>query len=173
MLVSTCTTAVCIAPGNTYVLASWGSRLLSLWRLCYLVSVYLQAVLPEMLRPGTASPTVAEEGSDQMQAVQPGTQQQRQQQQQQQARQHSGPYGLLDEQDVDVITMNDSVASAPTQQQESQPQQQARQRSGPYGLPHDQGGSSTATEDSAAPQQVSSCFQYNVHARSRSGCSAA
>jgi len=125
--------------------------------LCYVVFVYLQAVLPEMLRPGTVSLTVAEEeGTDQMQAVQPGTQQQHQQQQQ--ARQHSGPYGLLDEQDEDNSNMNDSAALALSQQQESQPQQQARQRSGPYGLPHDQGGSSTGMEDGAAHQQVSSCF---------------
>ncbi len=105
-----------------------------------------------MLRPGTASLTVAEEeGIDQMQAVQPGTQQQ-----QQQARQHSGPYGLLDEQDEDDSTINDSAAPALAQQPESQPQQQARQHSGPCGLPHDQGGSSTVMEDSAAHQQVSS-----------------
>ncbi|KAL0036166.1 hypothetical protein WJX79_006566 [Trebouxia sp. C0005] len=122
----------------------------------------LQAVLPEMLRPGTASLTVAEEGTDQMQAA-PGTQQQRQQQQQQQqqqqARQHSGPYGLLDEQDEDDSTVNDSAASALTQQQESRPQQQVRQRTGPYGLPHDQGGSSPAMEDSAAPQQAGELMQ--------------
>ncbi|DBA96063.1 TPA: Myotubularin-like phosphatase domain [Trebouxia sp. C0004] len=122
----------------------------------------LQAVLPEMLRAGTASLTAAEEGSDQMQAVQPNTQQQRQQQQQQQTRQHSGPYGLLDEQDEDNSTMNDSAAPALAQQQESPPQQQARQRSGPYGLPHDQGRSSTAMEDSAtstAPQQAGELVQ--------------
>ncbi len=120
----------------------------------HIVSVYLQAVLPEMLRPGTASLTLAE-GSDQMQAVQPGTQQQ----QQQQARQHSGPYGLLDEQDEDNSSMSDSAAPALSHQQERQhQQQQARQHSGLHGLPHDQGGSSAVMEDSAAHQQVSLCF---------------
>ena len=107
-----------------------------------------------MLRPGTASLTLAE-GSDQMQAVQPGTQQQ----QQQQARQHSGPYGLLDEQDEDNSSMSDSAAPALSHQQERQhQQQQARQHSGLHGLPHDQGGSSAVMEDSAAHQQVSLCF---------------
>ena len=85
-----------------------------------------------------------------MQAVQPGTQQQ---QQQQQARQHSGPYGLLDEQNDS--TMNHSAAPTLAQQPESQhQQQQARQHTGPHELPHDQGGSSTVMEDSAAPQRV-------------------
>ena len=122
-----------------------------------------------MLRPGTASLTVAEEeGSDQMQVVQPGTQQQ--QQQQQQARQHCGPYGLLDEQDENDSSMNDSAALALAQQQESQhQQQQARQRSGHRGLPHDQGGSSTVMEASAAHQQVSSCFQHIINAGSKTG----
>ena len=174
MLVSACTIvdAFCVAPGEHPC-----SLLLvnsDIWRLCYNVSVYLQAVLPEMLRPGTPSLTVAEEeGTDQMQAVQLGTQQQRQQQQQQQARQLSGPYGLLDEQDEDEITLNDSAAPALSQQQESQSQQQARQRSGPHGLPHDQGRSSAAIEDSAAHQQVSPCFQHTINASSRTGCSAA
>ncbi len=154
----------CFPGGHPHACSLW-IPILGLQRLAYIAAMYLQAVLPEMLRPGTASLTVAEEeGIDQMQAVQPGTQQQ-----QQQARQHSGPYGLLDEQGEDDSAINDNAAPALAHQQESQPQQQAGQRGGPYGLSHDQGGSGTVMEDSAAHQQVSSCFQHIINARSKTG----